>query len=39
MIVLTDKGLSGKEMEHFAAEQVGVLLVRPGPQGRETPLR
>jgi len=29
MIVLTDKGLSGKEMEHFAAEQVGVLLIRP----------
>jgi hypothetical protein len=29
MIVLTDKGLSGKQMEHFAADQVGVLLVRP----------
>ena len=29
MIVLTDKGLSGTEMEHFAADQIGVLLVRP----------
>jgi Transposase DDE domain len=29
MVVLTDKGLSGKGMEHFCAEQVGVLLVRP----------
>ena len=29
MIVLTDKGLAGKEMEHLAAEQVGVLLARP----------
>ena len=34
MIVLTDKGLSGKEMEHFAAEQVGVLvdMSEVGPQ-------
>jgi hypothetical protein len=29
MIVRTGKGLAGEEMEHFAAEQVGVLLVRP----------
>jgi hypothetical protein len=29
MIVLTDKGLAGKEMERFATDQAGVLLVRP----------
>jgi len=29
MVVLTDKGLSGKGMERYAAQQVGVLLVRP----------
>jgi hypothetical protein len=29
MVVITDKGLSGKDMERFCAEQVGVLLVRP----------
>jgi hypothetical protein len=29
MVVLTDKGLSGKGMERFCTEQVGVLLVRP----------
>jgi hypothetical protein len=29
MIVLTDKGLSGKEMEHFAADRLRALLVRP----------
>jgi len=29
MVVLTDKGLSGKGMERYCAEQVGVLLVRP----------
>src|SRR5918998_3955072 len=29
MIVLADKGLSGKQLEHFAADQIGVLLARP----------
>ncbi|MGH3931249.1 MAG: IS982 family transposase, partial [Pseudonocardiaceae bacterium] len=29
MIVLADKGLSGKELERFAADQIGVLLVHP----------
>lgn len=29
MVVVTDKGLSGKGMERYAAEQVGVLLARP----------
>lgn len=29
MIVLTDKGMSGKAMDRFTAEQLGVLLVRP----------
>ena len=29
MIVLSDKGLAGREMERFAAEQIGVLLARP----------
>jgi hypothetical protein len=29
MVVVTDKGLSGKGMERFCTEQVGVLLVRP----------
>jgi Transposase DDE domain len=29
MIVLADKGLSGKELEQYAAEEVKVLLVRP----------
>jgi len=29
MIVLADKGLAGREMEHYAADQVKVLLVRP----------
>jgi hypothetical protein len=29
MVVLTDKGLAGRDMERYAAEQVGVLLVRP----------
>src|SRR5690606_7167971 len=29
MIVLADKGLAGQAMERYAAEQVGVLLVRP----------
>jgi hypothetical protein len=28
-IVMTDKGLAGKEMERFAADQIGILLVRP----------
>jgi hypothetical protein len=28
-VVLADKGLSGRAMERYAAEQVGVLLVRP----------
>jgi hypothetical protein len=27
--VLTDKGLAGRDMERFAADQIGVLLVRP----------
>jgi hypothetical protein len=31
MIVLADKGLSGKELEHFAAAQIGVLLARHRP--------
>jgi hypothetical protein len=29
MIVLADKGLAGKRMERFAADQAGVLLARP----------
>jgi hypothetical protein len=29
MVVLTDKGLAGRDMERFCTEQVGVLLVRP----------
>jgi hypothetical protein len=29
MVVLTDKGLAGKAIERYAAEQVGVLLARP----------
>ena len=29
MIVLADKGLAGREMERYAAGQVGVLLTRP----------
>ena len=29
VVVLTDKGLAGRDMERYAAEQVGVLLVRP----------
>lgn len=29
MVVLADKGLSGRDLERFAAEQVGVLLARP----------
>jgi hypothetical protein len=29
MIVLADKGLAGREMERYAADQVKVLLVRP----------
>jgi hypothetical protein len=29
MVVLADKGLAGRDMERYAAEQVGVLLVRP----------
>jgi hypothetical protein len=29
MILLADKGLSGKELERFAADQIGVLLVHP----------
>lgn len=29
MVVVTDKGLSGKGMERFCTQQVGVLLVRP----------
>lgn len=28
-VVLADKGLAGREMERFAADQAGVLLVRP----------
>src|SRR6266568_4918166 len=30
MIVLADKGLAGRELERYAAEEVKVLLVRPG---------
>jgi hypothetical protein len=29
MVVLADKGLAGRDMARYAAEQVGVLLVRP----------
>lgn len=29
MIVLADKGLAGRQMEHYAADQVKVLLARP----------
>jgi hypothetical protein len=29
MVVLTDKGLSGKDLERYCAEQIGVLLIRP----------
>ena len=29
MIVLADKGLAGRAMERYAADQIGVLLVRP----------
>jgi DDE family transposase len=29
MIVLADKGLSGTQLERFAADQIGVLLARP----------
>src|SRR5207249_8910996 len=29
MIVLADKGLAGRELERYAADQVKVLLVRP----------
>ena len=29
MIVLADKGLAGREMEHFAEDQAKVLLIRP----------
>jgi Transposase DDE domain len=29
MIVLCDKGLAGREMERYAADQIGVLLARP----------
>jgi len=32
MIVLADKGLSGAELERFAADQIEVLLVRPDRQ-------
>jgi hypothetical protein len=32
MIVLADKGLAGREMERYAADQAQVLLARPGPQ-------
>jgi hypothetical protein len=32
MIVLADKGLAGREMEHYAADQVKVLLARPDRQ-------
>jgi hypothetical protein len=35
MIVLADKGLSGKELEHFAADQIGVLLARPDRKNEE----
>ncbi len=29
MVLLADKGLSGKELERFAADQLGMLLVHP----------
>jgi Transposase DDE domain len=29
MIVLADKGLAGRQMERYAADQIGVLLARP----------
>lgn len=29
MVLVADKGLSGKELERFAADQIGVLLVHP----------
>jgi len=29
MIVLADKGLAGRELEHYAADQIKVLLARP----------
>jgi hypothetical protein len=29
MVVLSDKGLAGREMEHYAADQIHVLLARP----------
>jgi Transposase DDE domain len=29
MIVLADKGLAGRDMERYAADQIGVLLARP----------
>jgi hypothetical protein len=29
MVVLTDKGLAGRDMERYCTEQVGALLVRP----------
>lgn len=29
MVVMADKGLSGTELERFAADQIGVLLVHP----------
>ncbi|MFI7544144.1 hypothetical protein [Actinoplanes sp. NPDC049599] len=37
MVVLADKGLAGKAIERYAAEQVGVLLARPDLLGRENP--
>jgi hypothetical protein len=29
MIVLADKGVSGRELERFCADQIGILLARP----------
>ena len=36
MVVLADKGLAGKAIERYAAEQVGVLLARPDRKDEKT---
>jgi hypothetical protein len=35
MIVLSDKGLAGREMERYAAGQIHVLLARPDRKGEK----
>jgi hypothetical protein len=38
MMVVTDKGLSGRELERYCADQIGILLARPNRKD-ETPPR